>query len=152
VANIFNEDFKDFISLLNKREVEYILVGGYAVILHGYRRTTGDLDIWVNRTKDNFKKLVKVYRDFGLHEADMTEQNFLDAEKFNVFTYGVPPVCIEILTQLKDCEFTQAYALSQIHNDDGLAVRFLHLSTLITSKQAVGRYRDLDDLEKLSQL
>jgi hypothetical protein len=65
MPNIFNEDFRDFITLLNKHKVAYILVGGYAVILHGYRRTTGDLDIWVNQTKEIFFRLIKVYREFG---------------------------------------------------------------------------------------
>jgi hypothetical protein len=76
MPNIFNEDFRDFIAILNKHEVKYILVGGYAVVLHGYRRTTGDLDIWVNQTKENYLRLIKVYREFGLHEEDMTEENF----------------------------------------------------------------------------
>ena len=55
MGNIFDSDFRDFIQSLNDHNVDYLLVGGYAVILHGYRRTTGDLDIWVNRTKENYK-------------------------------------------------------------------------------------------------
>lgn len=152
MPSIFNQDFRDFISILNKHQVEYILVGGYAVILHGYRRTTGDLDIWVNPTKENYSRLIKVYREFGLHESDMTEENFLSNGTFNVFSYGLPPVCIEILTELKGCEFAEAYNASVLHDDDGLMIRFLHLNTLKISKKAAGRYKDLDDLEKLSLL
>ena len=55
MPNIFNDDFRDFIDSLNKNEVEYILVGGYAVILNGYRRTTGDMDVWVKVTLANHK-------------------------------------------------------------------------------------------------
>ncbi len=152
MPDIFNTDFRDFISILNKNKVEYILVGGYAVILHGYRRTTGDLDIWVNTTPGNYKKLMIAYREFGLPQTDITEDIFLGREKFNVFTYGIPPVCIEVLTELKGCNFEEAYQLSLLHNDNGLEIRFLHINTLIASKKAVGRYKDLDDLEKLSML
>jgi len=66
MANIFNDDFRDFIQALNNNEVEYLLVGGYAVILHGYRRVTGDMDIWVNRTKENYSRLTKAFLEFGL--------------------------------------------------------------------------------------
>ena len=60
MGNIFNNDFRDFIAL-NNNTVEYILVGGYSVILHGYVRTTGDMDIWVNKTEDNFRKLENAF-------------------------------------------------------------------------------------------
>lgn len=61
MANIFNDDFRDFIDALNKNEVEYLLVGGYAVILNGYRRTTGDMDVWINLTPANHKKLIRAF-------------------------------------------------------------------------------------------
>jgi hypothetical protein len=63
-----------FIQSLNKHEVQYILVGGYAVILHGYRRVTGDMDIWVNRTKENYPRIAPAFADFGLPLFDMTEE------------------------------------------------------------------------------
>ena len=66
--NIFNDDFKDFILYLNQYEVEYIVVGGYAVIIRGYSRSTGDIDIWVNKTEENFIKLLKAIKAFGLLE------------------------------------------------------------------------------------
>jgi predicted nucleotidyltransferase len=66
--NIFNNDFKDFILYLNQYEVEYIVVGGYAVIIRGYSRSTGDIDIWVNKTEENFIKLLKAIKAFGLLE------------------------------------------------------------------------------------
>lgn len=61
MADLFNEDFQDFIEALNKAEVEYILVGGYAVILHGYVRSTADMDVWVNKTSANYQKLKKAF-------------------------------------------------------------------------------------------
>ncbi|MEO6037092.1 MAG: hypothetical protein ABIQ93_01685 [Saprospiraceae bacterium] len=64
-ANIFNSDFQDFVRALNTVEVDYILVGGYAVILHGYNRTTGDLDVWVRKSPDNYQRLLKAFSQFG---------------------------------------------------------------------------------------
>jgi len=60
-VNIFNEDFQDFLKALNANEVEYMLIGGYAVIAHGYHRTTGDMDIWVNKTSENYQKLLSAF-------------------------------------------------------------------------------------------
>lgn len=62
MGNIFNSDFRDFIMALNKNAVKYILVGGYSVILHGYSRTTGDMDIWVERSDENYSKIVKAFK------------------------------------------------------------------------------------------
>ncbi len=148
--NIFNDDFRDFISSLNKYEVEYILVGGYAVILHGYRRTTGYMDIWVNNTKENYKKLIKACTFFGIPTHDIVEEIFLSNKGSDVFTFGRSPVSIDIMKQLKGCNFTEAYATSKIYMEENLPIRFLHLSSLITSKKAAGRYKDLDDIEKLN--
>lgn len=150
MANIFNEDFRDFIGALNKQEVEYLLVGGYAVILHGYRRSTGDMDIWVNVTAENHKKLIKAFLAFGLPAVDISEENFLRNDEMDVFTYGVPPVCIEVLKKVKGCDFNEAYKISNLFDENGLQIRFVHINTLIESKTASGRHKDLDDIEKLS--
>lgn len=150
MAAIFNDDFKDFIRAMNNNNVEYIVVGGYAVILHGYRRVTGDLDIWVNRTKENYLKLTLAFAEFGLPVFDMTEERFLDADTVDVFSYGRSPVSIDIITKLKGVVFHQAFAQSQIFNAEGLTIRFIHLNNLIESKKAVGRHKDLDDIEKLT--
>jgi hypothetical protein len=148
--NIFNDDFRDLIQSLNNNDVDYIVVGGYAVILHGYRRTTGDIDIWINRTKENYKKLLKAYYEFGLHVGDMTEEKFLSGNDADVFSYGRPPVSIDILIKLKGVEFKDAFAQAQIFNEEGLLIKYLHLSNLIEAKKAAGRYKDLDDIEKLT--
>ncbi len=152
MGNIFNHDFRDFIKSLNNNQVDYILVGGYAVILHGYRRTTGDMDIWVRNDTTNYEKLLKAFFEFDLPIADMTIENFLNTEKMDVFSWGRLPIVIEIMTALKGCNFDEAFKLSQIYKDDGLEIRTIHLNTLKQSKKAAGRYKDLDDLEKLSAL
>jgi hypothetical protein len=150
MGTIFNDDFRDFIQALNNHDVEYILVGGYAVILHGYRRVTGDLDIWVNRTKENYKKIVAAFHEFNLPTFDMTEQRFLDPDTADVFSYGRPPVSIDIITKLKGVTFNDALTQAQIFNEEGLMIRFIHLNNLIEAKKAAGRHKDLDDIEKLT--
>ena len=84
MANIFNSDFAEFICLLENHHVAYILVGGYSVILHGYPRTTGDMDIWVRPNKENYQMLKKCFYEFGL--PIMPENAFLSKD-VDVFTY-----------------------------------------------------------------
>ena len=150
MANIFNEHFRDFIQALNENDVEYVLVGGMAVILHGYVRGTGDMDVWVNKTNDNYKKLVNAFTQFGMPVFDMTEKAFL-GNKFDVWGIGVQPVRIEIMTAVKGLNFADAFKMSQIYNEEGLKIRFIHINHLIEAKKASGRYRDLDDIDQLTK-
>ena len=152
MANIFNDDFRDFIDALNKYEVEYLLVGGYAVILNGYRRTTGDMDVWINVTPENYRRLIKAFLYFGLPTVDITEENFFNNSEIDVFTYGIPPVSINIMKVVKGCIFDDAYKLSSLYEENDLVIRFIHIDTLIQAKKAAGRFKDLDDIEKLSGL
>ena len=122
MANIFNEHFKDFIKALNDNKVEYVLVGGMAVILHGYVRGTGDMDVWVNKTKDNYRKVVKSFAQFGMPVFDMREDAFL-GDEFDVWGIGVPPVRIEIMTAVKGLAFEETYGQSHFYNEDGLPGR-----------------------------
>jgi predicted nucleotidyltransferase len=147
--NVFNEDFKDFIQSLNKFEVEYILIGGYAVILHGYNRTTGDLDIWVNPTEINYTKLIKAFSFFGFPTNAIDIKRFLNQETYNVFTFGRPPMAIDIVTSIQGVEFLDAIQNASEVQVQGIVVRLLSRSDLILTKKASGRFKDLDDLENL---
>jgi hypothetical protein len=149
MANIFNQDFRDFLQALNDNEVEYLLVGGYAVILHGYPRTTGDMDIWVNRTKTNYKKLVMAFMDFKMPVFDMTEENFLHHPSWDVFRFGRKPVAIDIMTKMAELNFEKCSLDARQYNDEGLIINLVHYDDLIKAKKAAGRYKDLNDLENL---
>jgi hypothetical protein len=152
MSNVFNVDFQDFISALNQSDVSYMLVGGYAVILHGYARTTGDMDIWVQPTRENYQRLVKAFQVFGMPLFDMTESKFLDKDFYDVFSFGRPPVCIDIVTNITGVEFDAAHAKSQwFEIRDGLKVCSLSLNDLITSKKAAARNKDLDDIDHLTK-
>lgn len=149
MGNIFQDDFRDFLNALNEQGVEYILVGGFSVIIHGYSRTTGEMDIWVRKTKENYIKLEKAFYQFGMPVFDMTEFNFLHHPEWNVFSYGKSPVAIDIMTEVKGLDFDQAFNQSKIYDDGGLNVRTLHKNDLINSKNASKRSKALDDLENL---
>jgi hypothetical protein len=150
MQNIFNEDFRDFISALNHNQVDYILVGGYSVILHGYLRTTGDLDIWINKEKKNYDRLVKAFTEFKMPVFDMTEENFLKNPELNVFTFGRPPSSIDIMTDVKGLIFEETFKTSSIVDIENLKVRVIHLNQLLNAKKASGRHKDLDDIDHLT--
>ncbi|TZF86441.1 hypothetical protein FW774_05200 (plasmid) [Pedobacter sp. BS3] len=150
MGNIFNTDFRAFIHYLNVCEVRYILVGGFSVILHGYSRTTGDMDIWVERSADNYSKIRHVFEKFGMPVFDMTEQNFLHHPVWDVFTYGRPPAAIDIMVKIKGLEFNKCYQNAVEFKDDDLKIRTIHLNDLLTAKKASARPKDMDDLENLT--
>jgi hypothetical protein len=150
--DIFNPDFRDFINCLNKHHVQYMLVGGYAVILRGYSRSTGDMDIWVNKTAENFKSLLNAITEFGLPVAAVPEQQFF-SDQFDVFSFGRPPYAIEILTALKGISsFDEAYQLSTVEAVGDINVRVIHLKHLILSKEAANRHKDKNDIENLPSI
>ncbi len=149
MGNIFNDDFSDFLAALNKQQVRYILVGGFSVILHGYARTTGDMDIWVERTTENYLKLKKAFIQFGMPVFDMTEDNFLTHPIWDVFTFGTPPVAIDIMVNVKGLNFEECYNRTIIFKDEKLEIRTIHKNDLINAKKSSGRSKDLNDLENL---
>lgn len=149
MSNIFNEDFREFLVALNDNEVRYILVGGFSVILHGYSRTTGDIDIWVERTQANYQKIRLAFVQFGMPVFDMTEENFLRHKNWDVFTFGNPPSAIDLMVAVKGLDFVESYKKSVLFQDDNLSIRTIHKDDLITAKKAAGRSKDLNDLENL---
>ncbi|MDP1843263.1 MAG: hypothetical protein Q8K64_07560 [Sediminibacterium sp.] len=149
MGNIFNTDFRDFIAALNHQQVRYILVGGYSVILHGYPRTTGDMDIWVERTEENYVKIKGAFHQFGMPVFDMTLENFLSHPNWDVFTFGTPPVAIDLMVQLKGLDFKSAFEKAVLFEDDGLFIRTIHKNDLIKAKQSANRPKDQDDLANL---
>ena len=149
IGNIFNQDFREFLNALNNNKVKYRLVGGYSVILHGYSRTTGDMDIWVDRTKENYVLLNSAFEEFGMPIFDMTLENFISHPEWDVFTYGKPPVAIDILINLKGVNFDFAFNNSIVFDLDGLSIRTIHKNDLITAKMAANRAKDQNDLENL---
>lgn len=151
MGNIFNTDFREFLLALNTNKVRYILVGGYSVILHGYPRTTGDMDLWVERSSENYSKLKKAFESFGMPVFDMSEENFLHHPIWDVFTFGIPPVAIDLMVKLEGLEFASVYSRAVSFNEDGLEIKTIHKNDLIAAKRISGRPKDVDDLQHLDK-
>jgi len=146
---MFEQDFIDFIELLNIHEVEYMIVGAHALSYHGRPRHTGDLDIWINPTSANAAKMVNVLKDFGfsslgLEIADFLKQDFITQ-------LGYPPLRIDLLNSISGVEFNHAYERKIIVEIDTLIVPFISIQDFILNKQATGRPKDIADIESLNQ-
>jgi len=141
-------DFKDFLRLLNSRQVKYLLIGGYAVGYHGYPRATADIDIWVAINPANARKVSDVIRDFfGSDIEGATPELFLQENK--IARMGVPPFRIEILTTISGVRFEECFAERVTDIIDGIDVNLISLKHLKLNKKASGRLKDLSDLEHL---
>ncbi len=147
--SVVPNDFKEFLRLLNEAEVEYLLVGGHAVGFHGYPRTTGDMDVWVNVSPENANKIVEVFRKFGFQDPNLTADVFLQDRK--IIRMGLPPVRIEVLTAIDGVSFSECYAEHGKVDLDGVPVNLISLRHLRINKAASGRHKDLDDLEHLPE-
>ena len=141
MANIFYEDFRDFLNALNEAEVRYILVGGYSVVLHGYSRTTGDMDIWMERTSENYERIIKAFQIFGMPLFDMTESNFLSHPIWDVFTFGTPPVAIDIMVKIEGLNFEDVFQKAVYFEDDELKIRTINRNDLIAAKKLQAELR-----------
>lgn len=140
-------DFKDFLRLLNSHNVRYLLVGGYAVGYHGYPRATGDMDIWIEMSESNSKKVASAFRDFGMPNETISESQFL--EKNKVIRVGMPPVRLEVITSASGVAFHKCYSNREVIEIDGIPINFISLQDLKKNKHAAGRHKDMADLEHL---
>lgn len=146
---MLSQDFKEFIQLLNENQIEYLVVGGYAVGVHGYPRYTGDIDIWINMSDENAEKIISVLDKFGFGELGFKKKDFLNAD--NVIQLGVPPFRIDILMALDGVNFHECYPNKHVVNVDGDLINFISFEDLIKNKKTIGRERDIIDLENLKK-
>lgn len=146
-APLLTDDFREFLRLLGAQRVEYLLIGGYAVALHGYPRATVDLDIWVRVERDNAARIVAALRDFGFDSPLLAERLFLLADQ--IVRFGVPPFRIELLTSIAGVDFDACRTRAVLMEIDGLTVPVISLDDLKINKRAAGRHKDLADLEHL---
>lgn len=143
----FPRDFSEFLRLLTANEVEFLLIGGFAVALHGYPRATADMDVWIARHRRNTEKLVSVIREFGFDTPDLRPELFEDPNK--IIRMGSAPMRIEILTEIDGVSFDQCQSRAVLQDVDGTLVPVISLADLKTNKRASARPKDLDDLENL---
>ena len=140
-------DFNEFLKSLNLNGVEYLLIGGYAVGIHGHIRATNDLDVWVKVSPENAGRIELSLRQFGFSTAELTLDLFLAPN--NVVRMGLPPIRIEILTSISGVEFEACYAEKEMVRIDEMVVPVISLARLRENKAASARAKDLADLESL---
>ena len=144
---MLNQDFKEFVQSLNDNHVRYLVIGGYAVALHGHPRYTKDLDVWIEMKPDNAAKMVKALEQFGFASLGLKAEDFLVPDQ--IVQLGYPPNRIDVLTTLPGVEFERCYASRVQVEIGGVAVNFIDLENLKKNKKATGRTQDLADLENL---
>jgi len=145
---IFNPDFREFIESLNKHNVRYLLIGGYAVALHGHPRYTKDLDIWIWMDSTNATNLLNALKDFGFSSLPLAIEDFLKPDQ--IVQLGFPPNRIDLMTSPKGVEFDTCYASREEIEIEGLRVNLIDLKNLKKNKKATGRHQDLADIENLT--
>jgi predicted nucleotidyltransferase len=141
------QDFKDFLRLLDANGVEYLLIGGYAVAYHGYPRATEDIDLWIASHPENAQRIVSALQQFGFDLPELSPDLFLKPD--NIVRMGVPPLRIELSTTISGVDFHECYEARITEVIDGINVSIINLDDLKKNKRASGRFRDLDDLERL---
>jgi hypothetical protein len=143
-----HEDFKDFIEALNKNNVEYVIVGAFALAFHGHPRATGDIDIWLRPTSQNANAVLKALNDFGFGELDISEGDILSGK---IIQLGHPPVRIDLITLMEGVTHEEIWdgRVSGTFGDQ--EVFYIGRDAFIRNKKAIGRHKDLADVELLGE-
>lgn len=144
---VLNQDFKEFIRSLNDSEVRYLVVGGYAVAFHGYPRYTKDLDVWIEMSTENAKRVLSALHRFGFSDLELDSTDFLEPD--SIIQLGYPPVRIDMITTLDGVTFEECHVSRVEAMIDDVLVPFIDLQHLKQNKKATGRHQDLADLENL---
>ena len=144
---MLSKDFKEFLSLLNARRVEYLVVGGYALAAHGHPRYTGDIDIWFNPTEPNIAALLIALDEFGFGALGISYEDLSKAE--SVVQLGYPPSRIDLLSSIDGVRFLDCFNERVVLTVDQIEVPFINVRDFRINKLAVGRHKDLADVEAL---
>lgn len=141
------QDFRDLLALFNARKVEYVVVGAYALAFHGSPRFTGDMDILVRPGVRNARRVLAALSEFGFASLGLTVEDFKQPGK--VVQLGVAPVRIDLVTSLTGVSWKEAAAGCRPGKYGDLRVRYLGKKEFIRNKRAIGRSKDLADIEAL---
>jgi hypothetical protein len=145
-----NPDFLDLLTALNAADARFLVVGGYAVGVHGRPRATKDLDVWIEASVDNARRVMQALRDFGAPLGDLVESDF--ETPGTGFKMGEPPSRIDILTQIQGVRFEDAWPRRLETSFGSVRCGVIGRSDLITNKRAAGRPQDLADVAGLERL
>lgn len=144
---LLNSDFRDILSAFIEERVEFLLVGAYAVAAHGLPRATGDIDLWIECSDENARRVWRAVNKFGAPLSNLTLKDL--SKPGTVIQLGVSPRRIDILTEITGVEFQEAQTEQLLVNIEGLEIPVIGRSHLIQNKQAVGRPQDLADVARL---
>ena len=147
---MLNKHFLEFLGLLEKHHVEYLVVGGYAVGLHGFPRYTGDLDVFVAVSRANAEAVVRVFAEFGFGSLDLAANDFLEPDI--VVEIGREPIKIQVLTGIDGVTFDRCRLDRVVEDVGGLKVPFIGFESLLANKAATPRAKDRIDLEELKRI
>ena len=144
---MLNQDYKEMLQLLLEHKAKFLVIGAYAMGVHGYPRATADIDIWVEASVENSKRVYMAIKDFGAPLYDIDEMTF--SQKDAIFQIGIAPRRIDILSEIEGIEFGEAYDKRIEVELEDLTIPFISREFLIKSKSATGRDRDRIDVENL---
>lgn len=144
---MLNEDFKEFVALLNSNQVEYLIVGGYALAAYGHPRYTGDLDFWIGTDPVNAGHVLTALDQFGFGALGIRLEDLTTQDR--VIQMGFPPRRIDLLTSIDGVAFAPAFARRVDVDVDGQCLSFISLDDFRTNKRTTGRHKDLADLDAL---
>jgi hypothetical protein len=143
------EDFKELFKSLNANNVRYLMIGGYAVGVYGYPRTTNDIDIFVSDDGDNVGNLIKALQDFGFIGFDLSG---IFNKKRSLVEIGVEPLKVQFMNFADGIEFEKAFESRKIIAVEDIFINTVSKLDLIKNKLKSGRYKDLADIERLKQI
>lgn len=149
-----DDDVQTLLRSFNAHGVRYLLVGGFAVMLHGYARTTQDLDVWVQSGAENRQRLIAALREVGVAGADLLSDNPL-IFGWTSLRFGAGDFDLDLGEELKafrSFDFNDCYERATQAEFDGVPFRVLHLNDLLREKQSTGRLQDLADAEELQKI
>jgi hypothetical protein len=143
------KDFRDLLALFNAHDVEYLIVGGYALAFHGVPRFTGDIDLYVKPGKENSKKIISALNAFGFSSTELTVRDFQSPDK--IIQLGVVPVRIDLVTSLSGVTWEEAFKGREKGQYGDVPVFYIGRKELIKNKRSSGRIKDKADLEALGE-
>jgi hypothetical protein len=147
---MLNEDYKDMLHALSEEKVRFLLVGAYALAAHGYPRATMDIDIWVMPSSQNADAVLRALHRFGTPLHNLSKEDL--QKDGTIFQIGVAPRRIDIITTASGLQFDDAYEKSLSLNIEGIELHIPSIDDLIRNKRAVGRTKDMADVEALESL
>lgn len=151
-SDYFSKDIKEFLFLLARYNVKYVIIGGEAVIYYGYARLTGDIDMFYDRSEENAEKLFQVLNNFWKGDIPGVKGKQELLEKGIIWQFGIPPNRIDLINSIDAVTFKEAWDFKEIAFLQKKPVYFIGLEQLKKNKRAIKRYKDLEDLDYLNNI